>query len=86
LETKTPMIEAVFDDFPKRKFILVGDSGEKDPEIYGGLARKRAGQVQRILIRDVTNESADAERYRQAFADVPREMWTVFKDPKVIRK
>jgi phosphatidate phosphatase APP1 len=85
LETKPPLIEKVLDAFPKRKFILVGDSGEKDPEIYGELARKRAGQVQRVLIRDVTNEPADGERYRQAFADLPRDLWTLFKHPREVK-
>ena len=84
LETKPPILEKVLDAFPKRKFILVGDSGEKDPEIYGNLARKRAGQVQRVLIRDVANEPADGERYRQAFADLPREKWTLFTHPREV--
>jgi len=36
---KLQTIEAIFKDFPARQFLLIGDSGERDPEIYGRLAR-----------------------------------------------
>lgn len=35
---KLGIIEPFIKQFPKRKFVLVGDSGEKDPEIYGAVA------------------------------------------------
>jgi phosphatidate phosphatase APP1 len=64
--------------------VLVGDSGEKDPEIYGALARKFPSQIHRIYIRDVTAEDANAPRYRQAFDGVRREVWSIFRMPKEI--
>ncbi|KAF9078001.1 hypothetical protein BDP27DRAFT_1310560 [Rhodocollybia butyracea] len=39
--------------FPNSKFILVGDSGEQDLELYTELARERTSQVLAIFIRDV---------------------------------
>lgn len=60
--------------------ILIGDSGEKDPEVYGTIARERAPQIRRIYIRDVTNEAATAKRYEVAFDGVPRDKWVVFQD------
>jgi hypothetical protein len=71
--------------FPKRKFVLVGDSGEHDPEIYGELARKHPGQVVRILIRDVTGDKAEGERYRAAFQGLAREKWAIFRHPAEVR-
>ena len=76
---KLETIERIFDDLPQRKFILVGDSGEKDPEVYGTIARKYPKQVVGIFIRNVTDEAADAERFRSAFDKVPAERWTVFR-------
>lgn len=38
---------------PRRKFILIGDSGEKDPEAYRAIQRLFPQQVKRIIIRDV---------------------------------
>lgn len=77
-EIKPAAIEPILRASPQRRFILVGDSGEKDPEIYGSLAREHPEQVVRIFIRNVTNQGADAERYRRAFADVPAEKWQIF--------
>ena len=82
---KPGVIEPMLRQFPRRRFILVGDSGERDPEIYGALARKFPMQVQRILIRDVTNEDAKAVRYEAAFNNVPTERWRVFREPAEIR-
>jgi phosphatidate phosphatase APP1 len=81
---KPGAIEPLLRKFPKREFVLVGDSGEKDPEIYGALARKYPDQVRRIFIRDVTGESAASPRYEKAFGRLPRELWQVFKDPMQI--
>ena len=66
---------------PARRFVLVGDSGERDPEIYGATARAWPGRIVAIRIRDVTGESPEAARYADAFRDVPAELWAVFDDP-----
>ena len=78
--TKPPVIRRILDDFPDRDFILVGDSGEHDPEVYAEAAREHPDQVLHIYIRDVTGDQPDGERYRQAFKDVPRWKWTIFSD------
>lgn len=83
---KPGVIEPIFKTFPGRRFVLVGDSGEKDPEIYADLARKYPKQVARILIRDVTDEDAAAGRYRKCFAGLQRELWTIFRDPATIKQ
>jgi len=82
LETKPKIIEPILKQFPRRQFILVGDSGEKDPEVYGQIARKYPRQVIHIYIRKVSDEEETDKRYEQAFKDVPRDKWRVFSDPK----
>ena len=82
---KPAQIEAILERFPKRRFLLIGDSGEKDPEIYGALAREFPRQIAGIFIRNVTGETADSERLAKAFSDVPKEKWTVFTDPAEVR-
>jgi phosphatidate phosphatase APP1 len=72
---KVPLIERYLLDFPSRQFILVGDSGEKDPEIYGIIARRYPEQVKEIWIRNVTGQAADSERYGAAFHDLPQDKW-----------
>ncbi|UCC30033.1 MAG: App1 family protein [Phycisphaerales bacterium] len=76
---KRDSIESILSAFPQRRFILVGDSGEKDPEIYGALARDHPDQVALILIHDVTSEPADCQRYQEAFAGIAKDRWTVFR-------
>ena len=49
-------ISEIIQRFPERKFILVGDSGEKDPEVYREIKKKFPNQVQEIKIRDVVND------------------------------
>lgn len=78
---KIGVIEPFLRQFPNRKFILIGDSGERDPEVYGALARKFPQQILKIYIRDVTEESPESERYRKAFRDLPPEQWEIFSEP-----
>jgi hypothetical protein len=76
LEYKLQTIEPFFKTYPKRKFVLIGDSGERDPEAYGELARRYPEQVERIVIREL-GEEIDQARYRKAFAEVPQEKWMI---------
>jgi hypothetical protein len=82
---KLDVIQPLLKQFPKRHFILVGDSGEKDPEIYGTLARRYPELIQAIYIRDVTGDLADSPRYRDAFKGVPPSLWRIFKEPNELR-
>lgn len=54
-EQKLIQIDQLFKHFPERKFILVGDSGERDPDIYRALMNKYPDQVREVFIRDVVN-------------------------------
>ena len=84
LETKPPVIERLLAAYPKRVFILIGDSGEHDPEIYGEIARRHPDRIRHIYIRTVTPETAQDARYRAAFAGLPDSRWTLFEDGSTI--
>jgi phosphatidate phosphatase APP1 len=58
---KEPAIRALLARFPQR-VVLVGDSGERDPEIYAALRREAPGRVAAIFIHDV-GRSADPARF-----------------------
>jgi phosphatidate phosphatase APP1 len=49
--SKRRVIEQIMAHFPSRRFMLVGDSGERDPEVYAAVARRRPEQVTGIAIR-----------------------------------
>lgn len=56
---KQDEISRLMDKFPGRNFILVGDSGEMDPEVYRWFQEdpKFSKQVKEIWIRDVVNDA-----------------------------
>ena len=62
-EQKVEQITALLHRFPERRFILIGDSGEKDPEVFAEIRRNFADQLADIRIRDVVNAAEeDQER------------------------
>lgn len=83
--TKPPVINKLLTEYPKREFIFIGDSGEKDAEIYGKIARENPGRVKHIYIRRVTLETRHDRRYQTAFESLDPAAWTVFDDPSEIR-
>ncbi len=81
---KLAVLRELLQRFPNRQFVLIGDSGEADPEIYAEIARAYPEQVRGIYIRDVTGEAADAPRYQQTFAGLPATLWRIFTEPQVL--
>jgi phosphatidate phosphatase APP1 len=55
---KKEEITRLMDNFPARNFILIGDSGEMDPEVYRWFKEnpKYSKQVKETWIRDVVND------------------------------
>ncbi|MBE9504993.1 MAG: DUF2183 domain-containing protein, partial [Proteobacteria bacterium] len=78
--SKPPRIKKILQKYPQRKFILVGDSGEKDPEIYAKIAREHPNQIKHIFIRDLRPEESDESRYISLFEGIPEDKWTLFTD------
>jgi hypothetical protein len=77
---KLGVIEPLLRAWPKRRFVLVGDSAERDPEIYGELTRRHPSQVAGIVIRDITGEDRTSPRMRGAFAGVRGGCWELLGD------
>lgn len=50
---KLDKIELILGFYPQMQFVLIGDSGEKDPEIYTEIVRRHPKQVRMIYIRNV---------------------------------
>lgn len=71
---KARAIRELMQALPEREFVLVGDSGEKDLEIYGKLASRHPGRIRGIMIRDLPAQSLGSrrlERCRRRLAGVP---------------
>lgn len=58
---KTKSICRILDHFSDLQFVLIGDSGQRDPEIYRQIVHERPDRIRAIFIRDVTPPGRDAE-------------------------
>ena len=47
---KTEQLTSILTRLPHHRALLMGDSGEMDPEIYGALSRANPGRVEQVLI------------------------------------
>ena len=66
-KSKAGVIRSLIRRLPERSFIFIGDSGERDPEIYAKLASKYPSQVTRICIRQVEANPLDTERLNKIY-------------------
>jgi phosphatidate phosphatase APP1 len=57
-EHKLECIRPILDLYPGLSFLLIGDSGEQDPEIYREVVREYPGRVRAIYIRHVATAPA----------------------------
>ena len=74
---KVKTIAAIIKRYPKHRFILIGDSGEHDPEVYGRIARQFPQNMETISIRKVEGSDLRAQRFTDAFKEVPQNIWDV---------
>lgn len=63
-EHKPVKIRQILNHYPKLPFILVGDSGQHDPEIYQQIIQEFPGRILAAYIRDVSPDHPDLEIQR----------------------
>jgi phosphatidate phosphatase APP1 len=70
-EQKGRRIAEVLDMHPDLPFVLLGDSGERDPEIYADVVRANPGRILAVYIREVRLDPGDGrvERVSDNWAD-----------------
>lgn len=60
MQYKTARIEQLLAALPQVKFTLVGDDGERDPEIYDRIRRQHPDRIEAVWIRKVSRDTARA--------------------------
>ncbi|HET8625322.1 MAG TPA: phosphatase domain-containing protein [Gemmatimonadales bacterium] len=70
IEHKITVIGEILATYPRLPFILIGDSGQKDPEIYRALLRSHPGRIPAIYIRNVTPDPERLEAIRTLAEEV----------------
>lgn len=65
-QPKAQRIRGLLQLYPRLPFVLVGDSGQQDPEVYRDVVRDFPGRIRAVYIRDVTSPGRDREVQRIA--------------------
>ena len=83
-ESKKITIERLLRDFPHRHFVLCGDSGERDTELYAEVAGNFGGQVHHIAIRYIENGHTNQTRDKisKTLKAIPDSRRTIFTSPE----
>lgn len=74
---KIGKIRKILQTYPARRYILFGDSGEHDPEIYRQVAKEFPKQIVAVYIHNVTEEDPFDSRFQGQM---------LFSDPDKVKK
>ncbi len=71
-EHKRTSIRRLIEAYPGMPFVMVGDSGQRDPLTYGEMAREFPGRVKLILIRQVGDDDLERNAEVRSHAETLR--------------
>ena len=85
-EPKHGRIEEILDLHPHLSFVLIGDSGEKDPEIYADIVRAHPGRILAVYIREVRLDPGDGRVEKVSAAWAPDVPFVLAADSDAVRR
>lgn len=71
-EHKLTQIERILAAYERLRFVLIGDSGERDPEIYSEIVRRHPGRVRAIYIRAIDPDATRTAAIEKLAAQVSK--------------
>lgn len=74
---KLAALERILATYPRLPFLLIGDSGQEDPEIYATIIRRFPGRVLAAYIRNVSGQAPRAGAIRDLATEVARDGGTL---------
>ncbi len=77
---KMEKIDLLMKLYPKMKFVLVGDSGQHDPELYAKVIDSHPGRVDAVYIRQIGKLTPEREQILNRFMPEVKVAWA--KDTK----
>lgn len=69
---KISAIRQILDTYPQLPFILIGDSGQEDPEIYHDIVQQYPNRILAVYIRNVTTKAKRADTILALASDVAK--------------
>jgi len=74
-EHKVERISFLMDFYPKLNFVLIGDSGQHDPEIYAEIIKKHKDRVEAVFIRQIGETVTSREKKLNALLPENKIAW-----------
>jgi len=69
---KFELIETMLDVYDQLPFVLIGDSGQRDPEVYADIVERHPGRIIAVYIRDVSGSSTRTGEIKDLAATIQR--------------
>lgn len=85
-EQKHGRIREILDLHPDLPFVLIGDSAEKDPEIYADIVRSHPGRILAVYIREVRLDPGDGSVEQVAQSWAPEVPFVLAADSHAVRE
>ncbi|MEZ6094756.1 MAG: phosphatase domain-containing protein [Pirellulaceae bacterium] len=82
---KITSLKQVVGDLRDRRFLLVGDSGEKDLELYCSLVKRYGDRILAVFIRNLASKPLSDERIRKFTEQYPQTPLHIFRDAEELR-
>ena len=76
---KATAIRTLIKNMRGRKFVLIGDSGEKDPKIYRKICRQFPDQIKGVFIHDLPNRPLEDDRFKKLTDAIPHGVCAKFE-------
>ncbi|HQU83741.1 MAG TPA: DUF2183 domain-containing protein [Pyrinomonadaceae bacterium] len=67
---KLESIERVLQTYPHLPFVLIGDNGESDPQIYAEIVKKYPERIRNIYIRSIRKEAEEIAKLQELIAEI----------------
>jgi phosphatidate phosphatase APP1 len=81
---KREMIRRVLNTYPTSPAVLIGDSGQQDPEIYRDVVHEFRGRIRAVYIRDVSGHPERSRLIQQLADEVLRAGSTLLLTPDTL--
>lgn len=79
MKKKSETLEMFLKNTKNRKFVLLGDIFQKDPDIYAEIYAQYPDRISKIFIRKYANDVDGQNRLENVFANVPSNKWQTFE-------
>jgi phosphatidate phosphatase APP1 len=79
IKKKIETLQMFLQNTHNRRFVLLGDIFQKDPDIYASIYAQYPNRIAQIFIRKYANDTNGQQRLETIFKDIPQQKWATFE-------